>query len=230
MTGRPLLLIGTGGLAREVVALVTARNQGSPAWRLIGLLDDDPQRHGRTVAGLPVLGPPELARDAYPDAALALCTASPADRSSRYRLARRLGLPTDRYPPLVHPAAVLAPSTAVEPGVVVLAGTVTTADVIIGAHTVLMPACVLTHDDVVDAFATLASGARLGGGVRVGTGAYVGAAAAVREDCRLGEWCVVGMGSVVLRDVPAFETWWGTPARRQRAELRAGAAAPLGEA
>jgi hypothetical protein len=30
------------------------------------------------------------------------------------------------------------------------------------------------------------------------------------------------MGSRVLHDVPAFETWWGTPARRHRRDVPAG--------
>jgi sugar O-acyltransferase (sialic acid O-acetyltransferase NeuD family) len=221
MNPRPLLLVGTGGLAREVVAAVAAANEATPRWRILGLLDDDPGRHGTVVAGLPVLGPPEVAGE-HRDAAVVLCTASPRDRSSRYRLAQRLRLAPERYPAIVHPSASLAPSTAVHPGAVVLAGTVATADVAIGAHTVVMPACVLTHDDVLDGFATLAAGVRLGGGVRVGMGAYLGAASAVREGCRVGEWSLVGMGSVVLRDVPAFETWWGAPARWHRTAVPAG--------
>jgi acetyltransferase-like isoleucine patch superfamily enzyme len=75
---------------------------------------------------------------------------------------------------------------------------------------------------VVEDCATLAAGARLGGGVRVGTGAYLGAGATVREGCLLGRWCLVGMGSVVMEDVPEFETWWGTPARRRRRDVPAG--------
>jgi sugar O-acyltransferase (sialic acid O-acetyltransferase NeuD family) len=221
MSARPLLVVGGGGLAREVLSLVSAVNTAAPAWRVRGVLDDDPARHGGQVSGVPVLGPPELAYD-DPDAAVVLCTASPADRSSRYRLCRRLDLPEQRYAALVHPAAVLAPSTEVSPGAVVLAGTVATADVVIGPHAVVMPSCVLTHDDELAAFATLASGVLLGGGVRIGTGAYVGAGAAVREGRRLGQWCLIGMGSVVLHDVPASETWWGAPARRRRVDVPAG--------
>ena len=218
---RPLLLVGAGGLAREVVAAAHAVNEASPTWRILGLLDDDPGRHGRVVGGVPVLGPPETV-SAYPDAAVVLCTASPRDRSSRYRLCHRLGLGRDRYAALVHPAAALARSTTVEPGAVVLAGVVTTADVVIGPHCVVMPACVLTHDDVLDGFATLATGVRLGGGVRIGTGAYLGAAAAVREHRFVGDWSLVGIGSLVLHDVPAFETWWGAPARYHRTDVPSG--------
>jgi sugar O-acyltransferase (sialic acid O-acetyltransferase NeuD family) len=221
MRPRPLLIVGSGGLAREVVSLVRALNDTAPRWRVLGLLDDNPSRHGAIVSGVPVLGPPEAVYD-HPDAAVVLSTASPTDRSSRLRLCQRLELDPARYAALVHPAAVLADSTRVGHGAVVFAGTVTTADVTIGPHAVLMPSCVLTHDDVVASFATLAAGVRLGGGVRVATGAYVGAATAVREGRRLGEWSLVGMGSVVLHDVPAFETWWGAPARYRRTDVPAG--------
>jgi UDP-3-O-[3-hydroxymyristoyl] glucosamine N-acyltransferase len=158
----------------------------------------------------------------HPHAEVVLCTASARDRSNRYRLARRLGLESDRYPALVHPAASLALSTTVGPGAVVLAGAVTTADVVLGAHTVVMPGCVLTHDNRLDSFVTLAAGVRLGGSVRVATGAYVGAAVAVREGCSLGDWSLVGMGSLVLSDVAPFETWWGSPARCHRTDVPPG--------
>jgi len=35
----------------------------------------------------------------------------------------------------------------------------------------------------------------------------------VREGLRIGEAALVGMGSVVLHDVPARQTWVGQPAR-----------------
>jgi hypothetical protein len=78
------------------------------------------------------------------------------------------------------------------------------------------PAVVFTHDDVVGDFATIAAGVRLAGGVTVGTGAYLGAGALVRERCTIGSWSVVGMGAVVLGDVPPGETWVGSPTARLR--------------
>ena len=94
-----------------------------------------------------------------------------------------------------------------------LAGVVATADVTIGAHVVVMPQTVLTHDDQVDDFVTIASGVRLGGGVHIEREAYLGAGAMVREGLCIGEAALVGMGSVVLTDVPARQTWVGVPAR-----------------
>ena len=105
----------------------------------------------------------------------------------------------------------------------VLAGCVTTSAVRIGRHVVVMPQVVLTHDDDVRDGVTFGSGVRLGGGVVVERGAYLGAGSLVREYVRIGAWSLVGMGAVVLDDVPPAEAWIGMPARRLRAvDLPAG--------
>lgn len=214
--GRPLLLVGTGGLARETAEVVRAINDAGGDWNLQGFLDDDSSRWGTDVDGLPVLGGPDQA-SRRPDTSLVVCTGNPTDYGSRRRIVQRLNLPPSRYPALVHPSAVVARNATLGPGAVLLAGAVVTSAAGIGAHVVVMPGTVITHDDLIEDFATLASGVRLGGGVQLGTGAYLGAGAMVRENCRVGTWSMVGMGALVLADVPDHEVWVGSPARRLRA-------------
>jgi sugar O-acyltransferase (sialic acid O-acetyltransferase NeuD family) len=216
MSVRELLLVGAGGFGRETAEAVRAINQRNESWKLLGFLDEAPALQGAEVDGLPVLGPID-AIDRYPDAALTVCTGHPGNYFSRKRIVRRLGLDPSRYATLVHPGSALATSTAVGPGSVVLAAVVTTAAVQLGAHVAVMPGAVLTHDDVVADYATFGAGARLAGRVRVDEGAYVGSGALVREDRTIGAWSLVGMGSVVLADVPPSEVWAGVPARRLRA-------------
>lgn len=203
------VLLGAGGLAREAAEAVRAAG-GSVA----GLLDDDPAKHGTSVAGLPVLGGTAEVKDLDPGSRPVATVAGSADPGRRLRLVERLGLPADAWGTVVHPAASLAASTRIGHGAVVLAGVVATADVDLGDHVVLMPGCVLTHDDVLGAGCTLAAGVLLAGGVTVGAGAYLGSGAKVREGVLIGAGAVVGMGAVVLRDVPPGETWAGVPARR----------------
>lgn len=212
---RPLLLGGAGGLARETLAAVRAVNAVAPVWQPLGLLDDNPARHGSEVDGLPVLGPLELVGD-HPDAAVVICTGSARDPASRRRVVDRLDLPEDRYGTVVHPAASLAVGTGLGAGSVLLAGCVVTAPQQVGRHVVAMPQVLLTHDDVVGDFVTMAGRVALAGGVRVGEGAYLGAGALIREGLTIGAWSVVGMGSIVLEDVPPGEVWVGVPARRLR--------------
>ena len=212
---RKLVIVGAGGLGRETAEAVRAINERSPTWDLVGFLDDGVPSE-TVFAGVPVLGPIDLVRE-MPDAAVVLCTVRSDLYWSRKEIALRLDLPRDRYATVVHPSAVLPNGSALGPGSVVLAGVVSTVPTDVGDHVVIMPGTILTHDDRIASFVTFAAAVRLAGGVVVGEGAYLGVGALVREQLNVGRWSLVGMGSVVTRDIPAAEVWVGSPARHRRA-------------
>lgn len=206
---RPLLLLGAAGLAREVLAAVRALPE--QPWTVLGALDDNPDRHGAELDGVPVLGPTTLVHE-HPDAAVVACVASPRRPGLRLDLPRRLGLPADRWATVVHPTAAVAAGTVLGAGCVLLAHTVVTAPQRIGAHLLAMPHVLLTHDDVIGDGVTMAGRATLGGGVTVGDGAYLGSGCLIRENVTIGAGALVGLGAVVLRDVPPGQIWAGNPA------------------
>ena len=208
---RPLLLIAASGLAREVAAAARAAGRD-----VLGCLDDDPARWGSDAApGLRVLGGVDEVKQ-HPDAELLICAGKGTVRERLFERLCALGLSSDRFGTVLHPAASVVAGAAVGAGSVLLAGVVVTADVTIGDHVVCMPNVVLTHDDRIEPFATLCAGVLLGGSVTVGRAAYVGMGATVRERLAIGPGAVVGMGSVVVRDIGAGETWAGVPARPLR--------------
>lgn len=210
--GTPLLLIGAGGFSRETAEAVRAVNAVHETWDLLGFLDDNPQRQGTLISGLPVLGPIDMAHD-HPDAQFVIGTGRPDNYVSRRAIAERLGFADERYATIVHPTATLGSTCSIGRGSVVLAHVDLTVDVAIGRHVALMPQTVLTHDVHVDDFATIAAGVRVSGSSHIATGAYVGSGALIREGITVGARALVGMGSVVTRDVPAERLWFGAPAR-----------------
>lgn len=207
-----LLLVGAGGLGREAAEAVRAVNNVRPTWNLLGFLDDDPSNHGALIGGVRVLGGARAVHR-YPDARLLLCPGRPDNYVSRRGLADRLGLPDERYATVVHPTATVGSTCKLGAGSVLLAHVDLTADVTVGRHVVVMPQVVLTHDVRVDDWSTIASGVRLGGACHVARGAYVGAGACLREGVTVGELAMIGMGSLVTRDVPPERLWFGVPAR-----------------
>ncbi|KJK45736.1 acetyltransferase [Lentzea aerocolonigenes] len=208
----PLLLIGAGGLAREALAAIAAVNSVQPTFEVLGFLDDSADKHGLLVDGHEVLGPIDLARE-HVGAQVLICTASSANQDSRMRISQRLGFDDSRYATLVHPAASVAAGVELGVGTILLACAVITAPQQVGRFVVAMPHVLLTHDDAVADGVTLAGRAALAGNVRVGESAYIGSGALVREGLTVGAGALVGMGAVVLKDVPAGETWAGVPAR-----------------
>jgi sugar O-acyltransferase (sialic acid O-acetyltransferase NeuD family) len=215
--GRDLVIVGSGGFARETAQAVQALNDGGGAgWRLLGYIDDDPARHGQRVDGLPVLGGREQVAQ-LPAASFVVCTGRPGNYVSRLRIVEELGLPPGRYATVIHPSAAVSASSSVGPGSVLLAHVTLTAAVRVGAHVAVMPNVTLTHDDVIGDFATIASGVNVGGGAHIRTAAYLGAGALIGEGATVGAFSLVGMGAIVRHDVPPCEVWIGAPARRHRA-------------
>lgn len=208
-SSRPgLLLVAASGLARE--ALVVVRAQGSHA--IVGFLDDAETLSGTTIEGVPVLGPiADVSR--YPDAELIVCAGRGSSREAIVARLTSHGVPTSRFASVVHHSVLVPEGCRVGPGAIILGGVVMTASVSIGAHVVVMPNATLTHDCELQDFTTVCAGVALGGHVTLQRGAYIGMNASVREHVKVGVRSVLGMGSVLLRDLPAGETWAGVPAR-----------------
>lgn len=204
-----LILVGAGGLAREVAAAV----QDAGRYRVLGIVDDDRTLHGTTVAGLPVFGGID---QLYWDHSsyLAICIGSGQARRHIVEHLAAHDIGPSRYATIVHPSVHIPSSCFVGVGSVLLAQVAVTADVHIGRHVVAMPNVSLTHDDVVGDFATLCAGVSLAGGVTVGCGAYLGTNASVRQHVHVGTDSTLGMGASLLADLPAGQTWAGVPARR----------------
>lgn len=114
---------------------------------------------------------------------------------------------------VVHPSAVISLYAVVGAGSVVFANAVVNACASVGAGCVVNTGAVVEHDCLVGDFSHLSPNAVLAGGVSVGRQVWVGACASVKQLVVLGDEVTVGMGSVVLRDVPAGQTVVGVPAR-----------------
>jgi acyl-[acyl carrier protein]--UDP-N-acetylglucosamine O-acyltransferase len=85
---------------------------------------------------------------------------------------------------------------------------------IIGPRAWLMKSVHVGHDSQVGADVELAPMCSVGGHVVLEDGVRVGQGAVFKPGVRVGAGARVGMGAVVIHDVPAGEVWAGNPARR----------------
>ena len=117
----PLLIVGGGGFARETLELV-ARSTAAPAWRVAGILDDDPRAQGAPSRGVEVIGAVRGRRTTIPMRWSRCAWPRPATRRAGSRWRRGWGSPAERYATLVHPTAVVPRSASIGRGSVLHAG------------------------------------------------------------------------------------------------------------
>src|SRR5438067_5220838 len=178
----PLIIIGTGGSAYDVLDVVEAINAAAPTWEVVGFLDDD-RVPGERHLGLEVLGP---VADAARFEWCAFVNVIGSDRSYRVRprVVARTGLPADRFATLAHPRAGVSPRARLGRGVLVNYGASVAGNVTVGDQVPIGPGCVVGHDTVIEPFAMLAPAAVVSGFCRVGEASYVGAGAMIRQQAR----------------------------------------------
>lgn len=201
-----LWVIGAGGHAKVVIATLLAAGTEEIA----GVLDDNPERWGADVLGVPVRGAasePSLERFGVDRAIIAI-----GSNPIRAEIARRFDHLVS-WANAVHPTAHLAPGVRLRPGAVVFAGAIAQPDTVIGRHAILNTMCSVDHDSIVGDFAHVGPGARLAGNVEIGEGAFLGVGSSIIPGHSVGAWATIGAGGVVIRDVPRSVIAKGVPAK-----------------
>lgn len=113
----------------------------------------------------------------------------------------------------IHPSAVVSLSAKIGEGTVVMAGAVINADAVIGKHCIINTGATVDHDCVIEDYCHVAPGVHISGGTHVGEGTWVGVGSSVIQCLNIGKNCMIGAGSVVVKDIPNNVTVFGCPAK-----------------
>ena len=116
----------------------------------------------------------------------------------------------------IHPSAVVSPSAKIGEGTVVMAGAVINADAVIGRHCIINTGATVDHDCVIGDFCHIAPGTHISGATHVGAGTWIGIGSSVIQCLNIGRNCMIGAGSVVVKDIIDNVVAYGCPAQTIR--------------
>ncbi len=184
--------------------IVERINRQQPTWRLLGHIAPKPTQE-TIFAGQPILGTWE-ALVAYPAVSLVADNEFP----------KNVAIPEDRLVSLIDPGSFVHPTAQLGRGCVIYPNCMIGLNARLGRQVFMLSGCIVNHDARIEDRVVFASGVTLAGCVQVEEGAYLGQSSTVRQHLRIGRNSLVGMGSVVVKDVPAQVVVVGNPARKLR--------------
>ena len=202
------IIVGASGFALEVAWL--AEEAG---YNILGFLDDDLAKQGTQVLGKPVLGF-ITEWDKFREHNFVLAIGSPRARYKVYNKMLKMGQPN--FATLVHPSVQKSSFIKIGSGSIICAGCILTVNIEIGSHSIININSTIGHECKIGNFSTIAPLVAVSGNVTLEDFSEVGTGASIRQGIFLGRGSMLGMGSVLTKDIPALKIYAGNPAKPLR--------------
>ncbi len=181
-------------------------------YNVLGFLDDNCELTGTTVDSLPVLGNLSfLEKHTNKDIAIFVPIGSNPIRVKILNKVRDLGYKT---PSFIHNDTQIHDSVVVGQAVYILPSTSIMPFSKIGNDTMISMGVNIAHHVFIDNGCFFSQGVNVGASMEIQKQAYIGIGATIMTGVKVvGANCLVGAGSVVIRDIPSYEKVVGNPAR-----------------
>ncbi len=207
-----IVIIGYGGLAREIAQYIQDINVVNPKWILQGycgkshdllgtsigkhniIMDDDSLIHTQQLMNVVIgSGFPNIISKIHESMSL-------NDNLS--------------FANVIHPKAYIGSIIPSESGVIVCPGAVISIDVDIGRNNVFNWNCTIGHDVITGDFCVFNPSCNISGSTEIGSRVLVGTGAQVLQGLSICDDVIIGAGAVVTKDITEPGVYVGMPARR----------------
>ena len=205
---KKLVIIGAGGLGREVAQYVKDINLKHPTYELLGFIDDDPLQKGKVYNGDRVLGNITLLKEMQ--GIYAFCAI--ANPSIKKKIHQQLKEYNCKFINIIHPTAYISSNVKLGKNVLVAPNCVLTTNITIEDFVLINPQCGIGHDTNIGEYTTLYWNVNTGGFVKVGKSVQLGTQTFIKQGLEIGNDVISGAGAVIVKDIEEGRTVKGVPA------------------
>jgi sugar O-acyltransferase (sialic acid O-acetyltransferase NeuD family) len=203
-----IVIVGAGGHGRVVLDIFRSNHQ----FEVVGFLDANPHLHHQKMDGVEILGDLSMIPK-FGELGIGGGIIAVGDNRIRQTYAETFEKAGVSLISAIHPSASIADNAQVGKNVVIAAGANICAHVQIDDSAILNTGSLVDHESHISMGVHICPGVRLAGHVKVKQSAFVGIGATIIQNITIGEAAVVGAGTVVINDVPAYTTVVGVPAK-----------------
>ena len=208
-----LVIIGAGGLGKEVAYIVEEINKKNLTYKLLGFIDDAKDKLGENIIGYSVIGGIDYLKKIKYSGKIIIAIAD--CRIKKMIVNKILALNLDiEFPIIKHPSLEMHDSVKVGAGSILYASSIISPDVIIGEHVIISPKCGIGHDTVIGSFSSILWNVSIAGNDIIDKSVFVGSAATIIQGKKVVSDSLIGAGAVVVKDILEAGIYIGIPARK----------------
>lgn len=202
-------IYGAGGLGREVYELALIINDASNRWSRIVFIDD--ADHVEDFRNIPIYKFTEFRKtNQKENVEVCIAVGEPVIRQILYDKLRADGVD---FATLVHPDVSIPRSSTIGLGTIICKFVSITCDVCIGENVYIHPMSCIGHDAIIGKGSVIGSFVDIAGSCVVGENVFLSINVVMKQGISIGDNTIVGLASVVHRDLPSSVIALGNPAR-----------------
>ncbi len=206
---KDLIIVGAGGMGREVLQWVKDINKAAPEWRIQGFIDDNPEALSGKECDYEIIG--RISDwDVKENEYFALALASPKTKEKVVFELKEKGA---KFATIIHPRARIGGFNHIGEGVVLYPDASLSVNCEIGDFVTLLGSTV-GHDAQIGDFASIMGSCNINGGVKIGKRVFLGCQTVTVPGKKIGDNAYVCAGSVVMTNIKANAKVMGFPAKR----------------
>ncbi|MPM29812.1 GDP-perosamine N-acetyltransferase [bioreactor metagenome] len=205
---KKIIIIGAGGYGRELLQWVKDINEYKPTWIIAGFIDDDLDSLEGIDCDYPIIG---RLSDWEPkeDEEFALAIGNPKTKEKIVKIMKDKNAV---FANVIHPTATLTKFSKYGEGLVMFPQSKLSVNSQVGDFVTILSSGI-GHDVQIGDYTTISGLCSVLRNVRIGKRVFLASNVAVAQDIVVEDDAYLGIGSVVIKNVPAGAKVFGNPAR-----------------
>ncbi len=205
---KDLILIGAGGLGRELLQWIKDCNAKNPVWNIKGFIDDNINQLTNIKCSHAIIG---TLQDwiPTPNEVFVCAIANPLIKE---KIVKQLKLKGANFTNVIHPTSIIGSENNIGEGLILYPFARITVNCTVGDF-VTIQSSAIGHDASVDDFSTISSNCIITGNTSVGKRVFIGTSSTIIPNITIADDVYIGTGSVVMRNISSGLKVMGNPAR-----------------
>ena len=194
---KDIVIIGAGGIGREVAWIIEEINEVKPTWNIVGFVDDNNEMHNKELNGYKVLGGLDVLDklENKPEVIVSIANCK-VKRGIVAKLNNKFDFAT-----VIYPSVRISKYIEIGQGTIIYPGVILTVNTKIGNHVVISGNCGIGHDTVIGDFSSVLWGRCFSGFDVIGEECFIGVGTKIAQGVSISKCRRISTGGIVREDI-----------------------------